>query len=339
MSESLRRSRPLLQLTESVPGESVLGRGKEVVRTLANALALLDEALDHQFVAACELIVSVRRQLVVTGMGKSGIIARKIAATFASTGTPAVFIHPAEAAHGDLGTLAAGDVLLVLSNSGNTAELRPILKYARRLQIPIIAAASAPNSMIMDLADVPILVPSVREACAVNIAPTSSTAMQLALGDALAMAVMDMRGITREQLGLMHPGGTIGLQLARVDEIMGNGSALPLVHRDAPLGDVVVTITSGRQGLAGVVDQAGDLVGVITDGDLRRHYRDPQTTSAGEIMTSEPKSVTPDMLGVDALALLNRHAITAAFVVDLAGGGCRPIGIIHMHDLVRHGLA
>jgi len=339
MSESRRQSRPYLHLAEPARSECVLGRGKEVVRILANALSLLDEALDHRFVAACELIVAVRRQLVVTGMGKSGIIARKIAATFSSTGTPAVFIHPGEAAHGDLGTLAAGDVLLVLSNSGNTPELRPILNYARRLEIPIIAAASSPDSMIMDLADVPILIPSVREACAVNIAPTSSTAMQLALGDALAMAVMDMRGITREQLGLMHPGGTIGLRLARVDEIMASGAALPLVGRHAPIGEVVVTITSGRQGLAGVVDEAGDLIGVITDGDLRRHYSDPRDTSAGEIMTGAPKSLTPEMLGTDALALFNRHAITAAFVVDRDAGGCRPVGIIHMHDLVRHGLA
>lgn len=313
-------------------------RGRDVVQALADALAMLNDALDHRFVAACEVIVSVRRQLVVTGMGKSGIIARKIAATFASTGTPAVYVHPAEAAHGDLGALAAGDVMLVLSNSGNTPELRPILNYARRMGIPIIGAASSAESLVMDLADVAIPMPRVREACAANIAPTTSTAMQLALGDALAMAVMDMRGITREQLGLMHPGGAIGLQLSRVDEIMHPSRNLPLLGPDAAIGEVVCAITSGRHGLAGVVDGAGDLIGVITDGDLRRHFDDPKTISAGEIMNPAPKSVSADMLGTDALALLNRHAITAAFVVDRAEGGCRPMGIIHMHDLVRSGL-
>ncbi|MFC3173266.1 SIS domain-containing protein [Novosphingobium bradum] len=330
--------RQFLHLADSGRADDVLGRGREVVQILAGALALLDEALDHQFVAASELIAAGRRQVVVTGMGKSGIIARKIAATFASTGTPAVFVHPSEAAHGDLGTLAPGDILLVLSNSGNTPELRPILNYSRRLAIPIIAAASSPDSMIMDMADVPILLPRVREACAANIAPTSSTAMQLALGDALAMAVMDMRGITREQLGLTHPGGAIGLQLSRVDEIMQTASALPLLGRRAPIGDVVCTISSGRHGLAGVLDEAGHLIGVISDGDLRRHFDDPGTTCAEEIMNPAPRSVTADMLGADALALLNRNAITAAFVVDTAQGGCKPIGIIHMHDLVRHGL-
>ena len=318
--------------------ESLLDRGRDVIRTLADALALLEQSLDHNFIAACERIRTARRQLVVTGMGKSGIIARKVAATFASTGTPAVFVHPAEAAHGDLGALARGDVLLVLSNSGNTPELRPVINYARRLEIPIIAAASSASSMVIELADVGIVMPKVREACAANIAPTTSTSMQLALGDALAMAVMDMRGITREQLGLMHPGGAIGLQLSRVDEIMQPIDPLPLLTTQASIADVVCAITSGRQGLAGVVDSEGSLVGVITDGDLRRHFDDPKTTLAGEVMNDSPRSVTSDMLGVDALALLNRSAVTAAFVIAPDDQMRRPIGIIHMHDLVRHGL-
>lgn len=338
MTSTKQQSRPFLHLAVGERAEGVLSRGREVVQDLAAALSLLDKALDHQFVAACELILEAHRQLVVTGMGKSGIIGRKIAATFASTGTPAIFVHPAEAAHGDLGMIGPGDVLLVLSNSGNTSELRPVLNYARRLGLSIIGVASAARSMVMDLADVRIVTPQVREACAANIAPTSSTAVQLALGDALAMAVMDMRGTTREQLGLTHPGGAIGLQLSRVDEIMHPTDKLPLVGAGATIRDVVSVITSGRQGLCGVVDGAGRLIGVITDGDLRRHFDDPKTTQAGEIMNPSPRSVTSDMLGVDALAVLNRSAVTAAFVIAPDDSAGRPIGIIHMHDLVRHGL-
>lgn len=328
-----------LRISPEARSEDILNRGREVVQVLADSLAQLETALDERFAQACELILSARRQIVVTGMGKSGIIGRKIAATLASTGTPAVFVHPAEAAHGDLGMLAAGDVVLVLSNSGNTPELRPVLNYARRLGIPVIAAASSDNSMIMDFADVRIVLPVVREACAANIAPTSSTAMQLALGDALALAVMDMRGITRDDLGLMHPGGAIGLQLSRVEEIMHRLKPLPVVREDAPMRDVVSAITSGRHGIAGVINAGGDLVGVISDGDLRRHIDELASVAAGAIMNPEPKTVSADMLGVDALAMLNRYAITAAFVVCPGSGGTKPIGIIHMHDLVRFGLS
>jgi arabinose-5-phosphate isomerase len=338
MSLNEQLSRPFLYEPGAERGEAVLRRGRNVVQTLADALEQLHCSLDEQFVAACELIHSAQRQLVVSGMGKSGIIARKIAATFASTGTPAVFVHPAEAAHGDLGMLAVGDVVLVLSNSGNTPELRPVLNYARRIGLPVIAAASSPGSMIMMMADVAIIMPKVREACAANIAPTSSTTMQLALGDALAMAVMDMKGIAREHLGLMHPGGAIGLQLTRVDEIMHCAAAPLLVSETADMREVVSVMTSGRQGLAGVVNGAGSLVGVITDGDIRRHFDNLATTQVAAIMTPSPKLVTSDMLGGDALGLLNDHAITAAFVVEASDPRCRPIGVIHMHDLVRYGL-
>jgi arabinose-5-phosphate isomerase len=338
MNPPRQNPRRFLHLAAGERADGVLGRGRDVVQTLAASLALLGESLDHQFVAACELILAARRQLVVTGMGKSGIIGRKIAATFASTGTPAVFVHPAEAAHGDLGIVAPGDVLLVLSNSGNTPELRPVLNYARRLGLSIIGVASAERSMVMEMADVRIVTPQVREACAANIAPTSSTAVQLALGDALAMAVMDMRGITREDLGLMHPGGAIGLQLSRVDEIMHHAADLPLVGAGATMRDVVSVITSGRQGMCGVVDGGGFLIGVITDGDLRRHVDELRGATAGAIMNPAPRSVTPDMLGADVLGFLNQHAISAAFVVRHDADGVRPVGVVHMHDLVRYGL-
>ena len=316
-----------------------VGRGREVILAEADALGELANALDEHFVRACETIVALRRQLVVTGMGKSGHIARKIAATFAATGTPAIFVHPGEAGHGDMGMLASGDVLLVLSNSGSTAELRPIMNFARRAGIPIIGMAARRESPVIDGADVPLVVPRVVEACSVNVAPTTSTAVQLALGDALAMTVMDMRGVSRRELGVLHPGGAIGLALAPVTELMHGADRLPLVAERATMPQVISTMTTGCFGVAGVTDPSGRLVGVITDGDLRRHFAMLDTASAAEVMTRRPKLIPSDMLAGEALQFLNGNRITAAFVVPGAGAGLQvPIGIIHIHDLLRHGL-
>ena len=300
---------------------------------------MLAAVLDVGFAAACELILGAKRQLVVTGMGKSGHIARKIAATFAATGSPAIYIHPSEAGHGDMGMLSDGDVLLMLSNSGNTAELRSILGYAKRLGIPIIGVASGENSLVIEQADVAILMPKVREACPENIAPTTSTTMQLALGDALAMAVMDMRGVTREQLYALHPSGSIGLSLTPVREIMHAGERMPLVSRDAGMPDAISVMTAGCLGLAGVIDGVGALVGIITDGDLRRRFGVLATAFAHEVMNPSPKTIPSDMSAGDALAFLNDHQITAAFVVENPSAGPQPpLGIIHIHDLLRLGL-
>lgn len=316
-----------------------LHRGREIIRLEANALHLLREALDEQFSYACDVVFRIRRQLVITGMGKSGHIARKIAATFAATGTPAIFIHPGEAGHGDMGMLAEGDVLLVISNSGNTAELRPILSYAKRKTIPIIGLASRASSLVIEMADVPLLLPQVREACSENIAPTTSTIMQLAMGDALAMAVMDMRGITREQLYELHPAGNIGLSMTPVGELMHGHDRLPLVSRDAGMRDAISVMTAGCLGLAGVTDGGGALVGIITDGDLRRHFGVLGTAFAHEVMTPSPKTLPIDMAAGDALAFLHDNKITAAFVVDDPAAVPQvPVGIIHIHDLLRQGL-
>ncbi len=317
-----------------------LHQGREIIRLEADALTLLSEALDQHFAYACLAILGARRQLVITGMGKSGHIARKIAATFAATGTPAIYIHPSEAGHGDMGMLATGDVLLVLSNSGNTAELRSILGYAKRKGIPIIGVASRQNSLVIEMADVAILMPKVREACPENIAPTTSTTMQLALGDALAMTVMDMRGITREQLHELHPAGNIGLSLTPVGELMHGRDRLPLVGRDAGMPEAISVMTAGCLGLAGVADADGVLVGIITDGDLRRRFGVLGTAFAHEVMTPSPKTIAADMPAGEALAFLNDSQITAAFVVeDPAAGAQAPLGIIHIHDLLRHGLS
>lgn len=316
-----------------------LKRGREVVKAEAEALDLLSRALDSSFSIACTQIANVRRQLVVTGMGKSGHIARKVAATFAATGTPAIYIHPSEAGHGDLGMLNAGDVLLVFSNSGNTSELRAVLAYARKKQIPIIGVAARQNSLLIELADIPLMLPRVPEACAVNVAPTTSTTMQLALGDALAMAVMDIRGVSKNHLRALHPAGAIGLALAPVSEIMHGSDRLPLVNQHAGMPEAISVMTSGCFGLAGVTDSTGALVGIITDGDLRRKLGVLSTAFAGEVMTPSPKVIPAEMPAGEALVFLNDNKITAAFVVeDAAAGPQVPLGIIHIHDLLRHGL-
>lgn len=331
----------LLLAVDSTDREAIIARGREVIRIECDALAELEGALGNSFVAACEAILATRRQLVVSGMGKSGHIGRKLAATFAATGTPAAFIHPAEAAHGDLGMLVEGDTLLVLSNSGNTAELRPILAYARELKVPVIGVASHPSSLVMDFADIALCLPNLREACAANVAPTTSTALQLALGDALAMAVMDMRGVSTNDLRARHPGGSIGLQLTPVSEIMHGARRLPLVPADAGMPDVISKMTSGRFGVAGVVDQAGALVGLISDGDLRRRFEVLQQASAAEVMTRDPRTIPADMLAADALAFLNENKITCAFILDRhdTEHPARPVGIVHIHDLLRFGFS
>lgn len=316
-----------------------IARARDVISAEIEGLDRLARSLDGNFVKACEAILALRRQLVVTGMGKSGHIGRKVAATFAATGTGAIYVHPGEAGHGDMGMLAAGDVLLAMSNSGNTPELRAIMLYARRIGIPIIGIASRPDSLVIELSDIPLLYPKVREACSVNIAPTTSTAVQLALGDALAMTVMDLRGLSRKDLAVLHPGGVIGMSLAPVNELMQSGERMPLVARNAAMPQAISVMTSGCVGVVGVIDAAGHLVGLITDGDLRRHFAVLTTATAAEVMTPSPKVLPATMLAADALAFLNEHKITAAFVVqDPEVGPQAPLGIIHVHDLLRHGL-
>lgn len=317
----------------------MIERGREVVLAEANALSQLAVLLNDTFSEACSAIIRIRRQLVVTGMGKSGHIARKVAATFAATGTPAIYIHPSEAGHGDLGMLNTGDVLLVFSNSGNTSELRTVLAYARKKQILIIGVAARQNSLLIELADIALMLPRVPEACAVNVAPTTSTTMQLALGDALAMAVMDMRGVSKSHLRALHPAGSIGLALAPVSEIMHGSERLPLVSQDAGMPETISVMTTGCFGVAGVVDSTGVLVGIITDGDLRRRFGVLTTAFAREVMTPAPKVIPADMPAGEALVFLNDNKITATFVVeDPAAGPQVPLGIIHIHDLLRQGL-
>lgn len=317
--------------------DAILDHGRAVLDLEAQALARLGAALDDEFAAAVDLILRTSGRVVVSGMGKSGHIARKMAATFASTGTPAIFVHPGEAAHGDLGMLLADDLLVVLSNSGATPELRPIMHYADRLGCPIIGITSQRHSPMGQIATTCLILPNVREACPVNISPTTSTTLMLALGDALAVAAMSMRGVSREQLEQLHPGGAIGSRLLPVNEIMHDGDALPLVPTGLPMRDVLVTMTEKSLGIAGVVDSDGRLVGTITDGDLRRNIDRLLASSAGEVMTINPKTIPDGTYVEDARALLAANRITALFVMD-HGAPDKPIGLVHIHDFSRLGL-
>lgn len=322
------------------PTDAILQRGVEVVKTEAAALEILASALDENFILACEAILGSRGRVVITGMGKSGHIGRKWAATMAATGTPAIYVHPAEASHGDLGMLIGGDVLIVISNSGNTGELRAFLRYAKEIGVTIIGVASRLESLVMHNADIKLILPSTREACHANIAPTTSTTMQLALGDAIAMALMDLRGFTVDGMKALHPGGSLGLRLTPVKEIMHPPARVPLVELTAPLRDVILTMTSMGFGIAGVVDPAGRLVGAITDGDLRRHFDDLAAATAEVVMTPNPITVSTTMLAEEALQVLNDNKITGAFVIEPNApvNTNVPVGIVHIHDFVRIGL-
>ncbi|KKC27812.1 KpsF/GutQ family sugar-phosphate isomerase [Sphingomonas sp. SRS2] len=323
--------------TTGITLQAILDHGRSVLDVEAQALAQLSEMLDEDFARAVELVLATNGRVVVSGMGKSGHIARKMAATFASTGTPAIFIHPGEAAHGDLGMLLGGDLLVALSNSGATPELRPIMHHARRLGCPIVGITSQRHSPITQMASVSLILPSAREACPVNISPTTSTTMMLALGDALAVAAMSVRGISREALELLHPGGVIGLRLLPVNEIMHAGDQLPLVPLDLPMRDVLVTMTEKSLGIAGVIDAGGRLAGTITDGDLRRNIDRLLMSNAGEVMTLYPKTIVDGTYAEDARAIMSANKITSLFVMD-HNDPEKPIGLVHIHDFNRLGL-
>ena len=319
---------------------------RRVLDHARNALDALADALNGDFSRAVETILSVRDRVIVSGMGKSGHIARKIAATFASTGTPAHFIHPAEASHGDLGMVTRNDALMLLSYGGETTELSDLITYARRIGVPIIGISAGPrDSTLVQSSDVALVLPQAQEACPMGLAPTTSTTMMLALGDALAVALMERRGFTANQYREFHPGGSLGRKLIRVSDIMHTGEELPLVSLDTPMRDVVVNVMNlgkyGFAGHAGVVDKKGALVGIITDGDLRRHVeRDLLDRKAREVMSLNPKTVPPDMLAAEALTFMNVSTpkVTHLFVVDPKSRDRKPIGFLSVHDCLRAGL-
>ncbi|HEU0117091.1 MAG TPA: KpsF/GutQ family sugar-phosphate isomerase [Alphaproteobacteria bacterium] len=315
---------------------SILASATHVLIAESAALTEMAGQLGAPFVKAVRILVNCKGRVVVTGMGKSGHIARKIAATMASTGTPALFVHPGEASHGDLGMIVPEDCVIALSNSGETAELTDLVAYTRRFSIPLIAITRKSHSSLGGAADVTLELPSAPEVCPMGLAPTTSTTMQLALGDALAVATLECKGFTAEDFRNFHPGGKLGKILLRVNEIMHGGDEVPLVKESDVMSTVLVTMTEKRFGCAGVVGKDGKLSGIITDGDLRRHMQgDLLKKPASEVMTKNPSVITPQTLAAEALKILNETKRTQFFVVE---NGV-PVGILHIHDLLRAGIA
>lgn len=305
---------------------------RRVIQTEMQGLTALADGLDDKFVRAVEMLLAVKGRVIVSGMGKSGHVGRKIAATLASTGTPAQFVHPAEASHGDLGMVTPADLALVLSNSGETPELADLIAHTRRFNIPLIGVAARPTSTLMRQADVGLVLPAAEEACGNGIVPTTSTTMTLALGDALAIALMEHRKFTPEHFRTFHPGGKLGALLAKVGDLMHRD--LPLVAEHAPMSEALLVISQKGYGVTGVTDAAGALVGIITDGDLRRHMQGLLDLDAAAVMTRAPKTIDPDALAEAALAQMQDRKITCLFAVQKG----TPQGIIHIHDCLRAGL-
>jgi arabinose-5-phosphate isomerase len=336
MAEPLRTA-PALALTR--PDEAVASAVR-TVKIEAAGMALLAKALAGEmadaFARAVETMAAARGRTIVTGMGKSGHVGRKIAATLASTGTPAFFVHPAEASHGDLGMITSDDVILALSWSGETAELRDMLHYARRFRVPLVAVTSTAKSALGRSADVSVVLPRAAEACPHGLAPTTSTTMQLALGDALAVALLESREFTPGDFKRFHPGGKLGALLTFVRDAMHTGEAVPLAPLGTRMSEALIVMSAKSFGCVGVVDAEGRLVGIVTDGDLRRHMGPDLTGMAVEqVMTKSPRVVAPDDLAASALSELQGRAITALFVVEAE----RPVGLVHIHDLLKLGIA
>ena len=314
---------------------SELHAGRRVLELAARALARLAKELNGNFVKAVKILDRVKGKIVVTGMGKSGHVGNKIAATLASTGTLAMFVHPAEASHGDLGMVTRDDAMLILSNSGETAELSDMLHFSRRYEIPMIAIVGRVNSTLAETADVALVMPDEPEAGTLGLAPTTSTTMSLALGDALAVALFERKGFSEDDFHVFHPGGKLGQKLVRVRDIMHSRQDLPVVEPETVMSETLLIMTSKRFGCVGVVGIGGKLLGIITDGDLRRNLTgELLTCKAEDVMTSDPMTIREDALAAEAVLIMNENKITGLFVTD----GDQPIGILHIHDCLRAGI-
>lgn len=326
----------LMQPKAQAAAAAAEARARQVLETEATGLKHLAQSLPADFGRVVLRILATQGRVIVSGIGKSGHVGNKIAATLASTGTPASFVHPTEASHGDLGMITGGDILLLISNSGETAELGDLLAYARRFSIPLIGLSKRDDSTLMRAADLRLTLPDATEACLVGMAPTTSSTMTMALGDALAVALMEARGFARDDFRNLHPGGKLGAQLSRVAQLMHPQDSVPRVKHDAPMSETLLAMTSGGFGVAAVETSDGRLAGVVTDGDLRRHMDRLMEHAAGEIATRDPVTVAPDTLAADALALMNGRKITTLLVVDAER---HPVGVLHIHDLLRAGVA
>lgn len=338
--------------SDTALGKTGFGAGKDidagvrVLRLESDALKVLADSLDQSFIDAVSAMVACAGRIVVSGMGKSGHIAGKVAATLASTGTPAQFVHPAEASHGDMGAITSKDVVLLFSNSGTTKEIGDLVAHTKRYRIPLVGVASRRDSMLIQSSDVGLVLPKVDEACPMGLAPTTSTTLMIGLGDALAVSLMERRGFSADDYRVLHPGGELGKSLIRVLDIMHTGEALPLVDQDAPMCDVIREITEKQFGCAGIVDENRGLVGIVTDGDLRRQIgADLLNLKARDVMTTQPRTIWEGALAAEAVGLMNTppNPITCLFVAadddGAAKKACKPSGILHLHDCLRAGIS
>ncbi|MDB5461241.1 MAG: KpsF/GutQ family protein [Caulobacteraceae bacterium] len=310
--------------------------GRRVLTVEAEALSGLAGALDASFNIAVETLFKAKGKIVCTGMGKSGHVARKIAATLASTGSPAAFVHPAEASHGDLGMVGPGDVVLALSKSGEARELADIVAYAKRFDMPLLAMTTVADSALGRAADILLLIPDAAEATPEVNAPTTSTTLQMALGDALAVALLERRGFTAGDFRVFHPGGKLGAMLRTVGDLMHGATEVPLVGPAASMREALLVMTEKRFGCVGVLGEGGGLAGIITDGDLRRHIDGLFDHTAGEVMTAAPKTAAPTILAAEALKRMTETAPASTVLFVVEDG--KPVGILHIHDLVRAGV-
>jgi arabinose-5-phosphate isomerase len=327
------------QTQNSGSGHDDLAAARRVLKLESEALEMLGQSLGDELVAAVELLFGAQGRVIVSGMGKSGHIGRKIVATMASTGTPASYVHPAEASHGDLGMITPDDVVLVLSNSGNTRELGDIVAYTRRFRIPLIAIVGRDSSTLGNAADVALVLPPAPEACPMGLAPTTSTTLALALGDALAVALLERRGFSPDQFQVLHPGGQLGNSLVKVEDVMHKGDKIPLAGPATKMSEILIEMSSKSFGCVGIVED-GELAGVITDGDLRRHMSgDLLVRSAAEVMTPSPKTIRLGALAAEAVGLMNEKNITSLFVTEAGSDEQQRVaGIIHLHDCLRAGI-
>lgn len=309
---------------------------QRVFELAAQGIMDLAKSLDERFCRALDLMANIAGRVIVSGMGKSGHIANKIAATLAATGTPAFFVHPAEASHGDLGMITRDDAVLAISNSGETAELSDLIAHTRRFGIPLIAITGRDGSSLAEIADVALLLPATAEACPMGLSPTTSTTMTLALGDAIAIALLERKGFTTDDFQLLHPRGQLGRLILKVSDIMHAGAEIPLIDHNASMGDAILVMTAKRLGCVGVTGANGRLVGIVTDGDLRRHMEQGLLQRTAEnVMTAPPVTIRPQALVAEALGLMNARSITNLFVVEDGAA----VGILHVHDCLRAGVA
>jgi len=319
--------------------DPAIKRGKEVVRIEAEAVQALESKIDENFAAAVDLIFKGSGRVIITGLGKSGLVARKIVATMNSTGTAAIFLHPSDAVHGDLGMVRAEDVVICLSKSGDTDELCELIPLFRRIGVKVISIIGNTSSQLARQSDIVLDASVKEEACPHDLAPTASTTAALVLGDALAVALLDQRGFTREEFAMFHPGGNLGKRLLlKVEEMMVSGANIPVVHEEVPLSDAIVEMTSKRLGATCVIDASGRLKGIVTDGDLRRllqRTKNVTNVTAAEAMSKNPKTIRKDLLAATALEEMESYNITQLIVVD---DQHRPVGMLHLHDLVKAGL-